>query len=354
MFKQIFYKIFSFFYGKINGVISKENDRYNIKKIFIDDTRYRIYETIKSRLYTDTIHDVAVIIDKKIVEGPSIQLREHINANPRLNIIFTKGTPKILKKLKGTVFSLLIGGGGNYNYWHWLLDIIPKIKILEKDIDNIDYFLFPNIEKKFQQETLHLLNIPSKKILSSKIFRHIYADKIVTTDFTYNLTNNPWQDHLNIPKWIYVFLKEKFIPQIKKSKSLPKKFYIDRGDSVSNSKNSRIILNESAVKEFLIKNNYETISLANLSFLEQVELFNQATSIVGLHGAGFANLVFSRPKTKVLELKSNTAGDIIKNLAIQNELIYEDISCEPKNINNRNQSGDIEINIDLLNEKLHS
>ena len=94
--------------------------------------------------------------------------------------------------------------------------------------------------------------------------------------------------------------------------------------------------------------------MANLSFLEQVELFNQATSIVGLHGAGFANLVFSRPKTKVLELKSNTAGDIIKNLAIQNELIYEDISCEPKNINNRNQSGDIEINIDLLNEKLHS
>ena len=203
MFKKIFYKIFSFFYGKINGVISKENERYNIKKIFIDDTGYKIYETTKSRLYTDTIHDVAVIIDKKIVEGPSIQLREHINANPRLNIIFTKGTPKILKKLKGTVFSLLIGGGGNYNYWHWLLDIIPKIKILEKDIDNIDYFLFPNIEKKFQQETLHLLNIPPKKILSSKIFRHIYADKIVTTDFTYNLTNNPWQDHLNIPMVIH-------------------------------------------------------------------------------------------------------------------------------------------------------
>ena len=308
----------------------------------------------KARLYTDTIHDVAVITSKKIVKGPSIQLRNHFNVDPKLNIVFTKGTPKILKHFRGTVFSLLIGGGGNYNYWHWLLDIIPKLKIVEKEIDDIDYFLFPNTEKKFQKETLKLLNIPIKKILSSKSYRHIYADKIISTDFTYNLTNNPWEDHLKIPNWIYIYLKNKFIPHLKETKKLPKKFYIDRGDSVSNSKNSRVILNETTVKDYLKKNGYEIVSLANLTFLDQVALFNQAKSIVGLHGAGFANLVFSNPKTKVLELKSNTAGDIIKNLSIQNELSYFDISCEPKNINNRNQSGDIEINIDLLNKILKS
>ncbi len=353
-FKTIFYKIFSVFYGAIEGVISETNEKFSIKQTSIDKTNYKIYEVKNARLYTDTVHDVAMIIDKKIVKGPSIQLRNHFNVDPKLNIVFTKGTPKILKHLKGTVLSLLIGGGGNYNYWHWLLDIIPKLKIVENEIDNIDYFLFPNTEKKFQKETLKLLNISPQKILSSKSFRHIYADKIISTDFTYNLTNNPWRDHLKIPNWIYLYLKNKFIPHLKDTKKLPKKFYIDRGDSVSNSKNSRIILNETVVKDYLKNNDYEIISLTNLTFLDQVALFYQAKSIVGLHGAGFANLVFSNPKTKVLELKSNTAGDIIKNLAIQNDLDYFDISCEPKNINNRNQSGDIEINIDLLNKILKS
>ena len=50
MFKQIFYKIFSFFYGKINGVISKENDRYNIKKIFIDEN-FNTF-TLQRKLFT--------------------------------------------------------------------------------------------------------------------------------------------------------------------------------------------------------------------------------------------------------------------------------------------------------------
>ena len=40
--------------------------------------------------------------------------------------------------------------------------------------------------------------------------------------------------------------------------------------------------------------------------------FFNAKKMVGLHGAGFANIVFCKPNTKILELQSNTAGDIIK------------------------------------------
>ena len=52
------------------------------------------------------------------------------------------------KKIKGTVFSLLTGGGGNSNYWHWLFDVLPRINILENKIDlqSIDYFLFLDLK----------------------------------------------------------------------------------------------------------------------------------------------------------------------------------------------------------------
>jgi capsular polysaccharide biosynthesis protein len=39
-----------------------------------------------------------------------------------------------------------------------------------------------------------------------------------------------------------------------------------------------------------------------MSFEEQVGLFASASVIVAIHGAGLANLVFSRPGTKVIEL----------------------------------------------------
>ena len=91
------------------------------------------------------------------------------------NIVLEKGTPRFQRRLKGSVLSLLSGGAGNYNYWHWLFDVLPRIKLIEKNIslNDIDFFFFPDINEKFQLETLDLLNIPDKKRVSSKIFRHI-------------------------------------------------------------------------------------------------------------------------------------------------------------------------------------
>ena len=55
----------------------------------------------------------------------------------------------------------------------------------------------------------------------------------------------------------------------------------------------------------------------------------------------------------IIELKSNTAGDAIRNLAIKNKLIYDDISCEPESINFNNQAGDIIIKPDVLRNKIN-
>ena len=52
-------------------------------------------------------------------------------------------------------------------------------------------------------------------------------------------------------------------------------------------------------------------------------------------------------------MRSNTAGDVIKNLAISNNLNYHDISAPSKTINYNNQAGDIEINLNTLNNLLN-
>ena len=76
------------------------------------------------------------------------------------NIVLRKGTPRFKKKLKGLTLSMLTGGAGNDNYFHWLYDVLPRIKICEKfvDISKIDYFLLPDVKLKYQSQTLDVKN----------------------------------------------------------------------------------------------------------------------------------------------------------------------------------------------------
>ena len=75
--------------------------------------------------------------------------------------------------------------------------------------------------------------------------------------------------------------------------------------------------------------------------------------VTGLHGAGYANIVFCSPNTKILELKPYSSGDVIKNLSKNSSLSYRDISIKPSINNLQNQSGQIIIPITELKDKIN-
>jgi len=47
---------------------------------------------------------------------------------------------------------------------------------------------------------------------------------------------------------------------------------------------------------------FTLVYLEELSVFEQAQMFNAAQVIVGPHGSGFANLIFARPGTPVIEI----------------------------------------------------
>jgi len=355
LFKTIISNLFILLYGKINGTVDpSKNSFIELNEIELEKNfNYKVYFIKQGRLYTDTINDTALILKNSIVNGASFQLRNNINAKCYENIVFQKGTPRFKKKIKGKVFSLLTGGGGNSNYWHWLFDVLPRMAMVENliNLNKIDFFLLPDLKEKFQNETLKNLNIETSKRLTSRNCRHFSADQIIVTDHPYNLLNDPKKDSLNIPTWIISFLRKKFLNSKTNNQNLPKKIYIERTDSKSGHGKMRSIINENEVKDFLKKQGFEFLTLSKHHFNQQVEIFNQAECVVGLHGAGFANIVFCEPNTKVLELQSDSAGEIIKNISKKNHLNYDCISVKPK-ISTDNQLGHIEINIDTLKEKI--
>jgi len=366
IFKKITYSFFFKIYGKIENSIDPTSDkRIEVEIIKIDNNlQYKIYKISNGRLYTDRIHDAAAILDNKIIDGPSFQIRKGTDedslvtfSKTRDNIVFTKGTPRKLINLNGSVLSLLTGGAGNSNYWHWMYDVLPKFEICKKsfDLDKIDFFLLPSIDKKFQNETLDFLKIPINKRISSEKFRHIKAKKLIITDHPVVTTGNATKDIQNIPYWIILWLKNNFLNSVK-VQNQKNRIYIDRNDRESKYQKERFLINEEEIKKYLMKNNFLIVKLHDLHFTEQVNLFYNAECVVGLHGGGFGNITFCKPGTKIIELKSLTAGNVIKNLAEKNKLNYHSIAAEPKGkeFDFALQQGSIHIPLSKLSKMLES
>ena len=362
IFKKISYAIFLKIYGKIEKSIDCSQDkRIKVKIVNIDkDLSYRVYNISNGRLYTDRIHDTAVLLDNKIIEEPSFQLRYEgpliHNSNIKDNIVFKKGTPRKLRNLNGSVLSLLTGGAGNESYYHWLSDVLPRLGLCDRTVSlsEIDFFLLPDDVKKFQNETLDCLNIPKNKRLSSEKFRHIKAKKLIVTDHPVVTSVRGIKDNHNIPVWIILWLRNVFLNKNTAiNKKHKNKIYIDRSETTNNFQPSRFISNEDEIKKYLLKNNFILAKLHEMKFSEQIDLFYNAECIIGLHGAGLANLVFCKPGTRIIELINTNTGSMYEIIAQKNNLNYTSIAVEAKQ-SFSNQQGQIHIPVSSLNKILEN
>lgn len=79
-------------------------------------------------------------------------------------------------------------------------------------------------------------------------------------------------------------------------KALPRKFFIRRKSS------SRRLLNQEQIEKIVVAEGFSVVCPEELTFLEQVLLFNDTDAIIGPTGAAFANIIFSNPSEKVTNL----------------------------------------------------
>jgi capsular polysaccharide biosynthesis protein len=113
--------------------------------------------------------------------------------------------------------------------------------------------------------------------------------------------------------------------KFKSLKSFPEKIFIERSKSIST---YRDIKNKDDVYRILKNNNFHFVKPENFGIKDQIKMFYSAKKIVGLHGAGFANICFCNPKTEIIEFKTTTTGMNSGNIALKNDLDYKGIICE--------------------------
>jgi capsular polysaccharide biosynthesis protein len=301
IYKKLIELIYKFIYGEI--LLSTKNSKLikkiNINKKFFDNKKYFVYILTNGTIFTDNVQNVAAISNNKLHSASSFQHANDKLVSSKFNSVLKKGTTNIRKKYKGTVLSL-VQGASTENYFHWLMDILPKIRLCIENypVNKIDYFYLPNLANS-QKESLQYLGIDKKKIINSKSHKHITANKIIFVSHPWYTAGKFHDQSYHLPKWTINWIKKTFLKYRKKFK-ISKKIYLDRSES-------RFlhcqVINDNQVKNYLIKNGYQIIKLSKLSFAKQIFIFWNAKHIVAAHGAALTNIVFCKPNTKIIEIQ---------------------------------------------------
>jgi capsular polysaccharide biosynthesis protein len=354
IFKLFFQKLFILIYGKISFKVDfnflNENSTNKLDKIIIDGFIYNCFKIKKGRIYSDLVENVAVILNNIIIPKACFQKINNFLKKEIDNVCLKKGTPRIKIKKKGKLLVLIQDASEN-NFSHWLLDILPRLKIFEENysIKEIDYFLLPELKYSFHHETLEILNIPFNKILSDKQNRHIEADILFVTDHPWYKKGFLHDEMVNIPEWIVKWLRDKFLPHAE-YKNTSERIYIDRSDSLFNHCQ---IINSDEVWEFLKNEGFMKIKSTEISFKNQIGLFNSAKIIVGAHGAGLTNLIFSKTNANIIEFKpENHPNNVYQRISQINNLNYRKITSKSFKLDNDKKKGDILVDLKNFKEIL--
>ncbi len=237
---------------------------------------------------------------------------------------------------------MLVAGQRN-GYWHWWVDILPRIWLLEAcgpASTGAMPLVFPAFASQFQSESLDALG------LSARV-EHIAPglSRFKSVTFTPGLTAGgsrfPSNRLYDYARW----LRATLTPQGAAGGGPARRIFVSRADAAS-----RRIANEAEIATLLQKHGFEVVECARMSVPEQIAAFADAAIVVGAHGAGLTNLLFSRAGTHVVEIFASTAAQEVSNyrvLASHLGLTYSRMLGTPVETTRRSKSPhDLDIKVD--------
>lgn len=190
-----------------------------------------------------------------------------------------------LRRVRGSV-AMLMGASSHNNYFHWTAEVLPRIRQMEEAGVTPDYYCLPRC-CAFHRESLEILGIPRSKQLRMGIYAHVQADELIVPTLTHNAVS---PENAN-----FLYRRAANAPWSTTQKKPRLRLYIAR-------RGRRRVINERELFASLRKLDFTRHYLEDYGLRQQIELFQQAEIVIGPHGAGLVNLVYSNPGTKVIEL----------------------------------------------------
>jgi hypothetical protein len=236
------------------------------------------------------------------------------------------------------------------NYWHWISECLFLLEAVDhyyKITKEKPTIIINDNPTTYQLDSLKMMGITSKDYVKWNCSRASIKKLIVPAIRRHKI------DWVNIiypsaMKWLKFSL-------FNYSKQLISKFsqnvFISRQHS-----NGRRIINNEEVETFLKKYDFHMYSLENMTFKDQLNLFFHAKNIIGVHGAGLSNIIFSN-NANIIEIIGDPGHNyteyyrIAESLNLRYCFILSDYSYDNyiyDNLHSHYKEHDIFVNISRL------
>lgn len=198
-------------------------------------------------------------------------------------------------------------GGQRDGYWHWWIDVLSRAWLLERHgVSTARLPLaLPEALAASQEESLRLLGL-SERLAPLEPGLHRFERVAFCSPGCGSRSRLPSPRLAEYSRW----LRERLHPHGDGRRS-GRRLFTSRTDA-----SWRRIVNEDAVMELLAVHGFERLECARMTIGEQAAAFAEASVVVGAHGAGLTNLLFTPPGATVVELFAAPAAIEISNYRV--------------------------------------
>jgi len=186
------------------------------------------------------------------------------------------------------------------NYWHLIANELCNLVALELsdiDLNHFDHIIFEKYTDKAANELHKIFSLQQHKQISISKNKHFICDEL-----------NFFSSSALLSKTLIYAVSQKILSSFNKVESNPSISYPGRIVISRVSSSTRRWINEEECMQLLSSEGFQSVVLENMNLIDQVNIFRSADIILGPHGAGFTNLIFASPTTKIVEIRSEKQG----------------------------------------------
>lgn len=228
-----------------------------------------------------------------------------------------------LATLEKAIF--LVTPSAEGNYYHWITDLLPRLLLVQKCgilAGEERSIILHKFEARYESDTLKIINIPAAKIIRIHTFAFLEVKDLVITDLL--------SRGRTFPAWKKQLLDEFRERALKTAgRQFLGKLYLLRGNQ-----SKRRLIGEERLVEHLESLGFQILDPRQLTVGEQVQAMAGAQVVIGLHGAALTNVIFCRPGTCIIELRSqHQPPEHYSEIARTCGLHFESVHLPPQRVN---------------------
>jgi capsular polysaccharide biosynthesis protein len=255
--------------------------------------------------------------DKHIVEEPLPDIEDLPVRALIAQKLFIANTPKL-----DTVCSLV--HAASHVYGHWIADCLMRLEGVEhyQEMTGRKPILIVNSNlRPWQIDSLKLLGYGSDDYIQWKWnLKGFNVERLVVPSFRRHGT---WIDP-SACRWLKQRMLSNLPPIEKLDLPLSRRIYISRKKEAG-----RRVMNEDEVMQILQPLGFISYNLETINFIDEVRLFSQAEIIIGTHGSGLTNMIFSQKQPMIIDLFSSWYTPWFSNLSTSLGCQYIGLQCQP-------------------------